>query len=101
MQRVGCDRAAVEPARELLGVEHVRELRHRVLAHARERSGRPPDRLEVDPGRAVVRAARDVHDPGGGALEQPVEQQAREVCGIVKEEPPDADAWVEDRTSEE
>src|SRR5690606_6805959 len=75
MDRVDGDTRALEPARQLLREQDVRELGHRVLAQARDARALA-QRVPVELLREVVRVARDVDDARTGGLCDPVEQQA-------------------------
>ena len=73
MQAVGRDGGAVEASRELVGEQHVGELRLGIDGHAPV-AAPPAEVVEVDPAPAMD-VGGDVHDAGGAAVREPAEQE--------------------------
>ena len=74
---------------QLLGEQHVRQLRHRILRHAREALGRSAQRVEVDaaPGVVVTTARHDDHPCGSAVRGRRPSGQQRKELGDEEEVP--------------
>src|SRR5690606_30041740 len=88
MDRVGGHTRALESPGQLLGEQHVRQLRHRVLGQTGTAGGRLAHRLEVDATGVEVHRARHGDHAGGRALDELVPQQLgqQEVADVVDAE---------------